>query len=394
MSLSIFCFIRRGFIAFILGGFFTTFIVAGNPIKVGMSGDLSGPSQLKGKQIKEGASAYFNHINDKGGVLGQRIEFIVKDDNSNVNLALNNTIEFVKSDDVDLLFAYLGVDAVARSLPVLKLFEDKQLHLFFAQNGAEPQRNFPYLPYATNFRASLMQETAYLVEHFVNQGHKKIAVFYQQDAHGRNGFEGVRIQLRQFQLGIHSEASYAIINSTTNMDKQARHIQKSNPDVIIIISNAKAAANFITAVKNVGCKASLAVVSSVGSDELLSLLNTKNREYAEKLVSSEVVPDFNSNLFAAKQYSTLMQRSFPKSQKSRVSFESFLAAKLLVSILEASKAPFTADHLAATLASNRVYDIGLEKPLTIDKRANQASQAVYLRTVSANQWRPLSIKGI
>ena len=110
-------------------------------------------------------------------------------------------------DRVFALFGYVGTPTVTRVLPMLKKFQDQTVYLFFPFTGAQPQREPPYADFAFNLRASYRQETAGLVDNFVSLGRKRIAVFYQADAYGRSGWEGVRRALREHGEKIVAEAT-------------------------------------------------------------------------------------------------------------------------------------------------------------------------------------------
>ena len=136
--------------------------------------------------------AYFDAVNAAGGVNGRQIVVRAYDDGYNPTPAIDNTIQLVEQDDVFLLFNYVGTPTVTRVLPLLSRYQDQSMYLFFPFTGAQPQREPPYEPYVFNLRASYRQETAGLVDNFVSAGRNRVAVFYQADAYGRSGWDGVK----------------------------------------------------------------------------------------------------------------------------------------------------------------------------------------------------------
>ena len=133
---------------------------------------LSGSSQSLGKELLSGAELYFEHINKKGGVKGQLLEWVVYDDQYTPNQTVKNTVRLIEKDQVDILFSYVGTPTVTRILPLLKQYQDKHINLYFPFTGAEPQRRPPYDAFVFNFRASYMQETSAIVNYFVKNGKK------------------------------------------------------------------------------------------------------------------------------------------------------------------------------------------------------------------------------
>ena len=61
---------------------------AQKPIKVGMPIPLSGPPALFGEPASKGAQMYVEEINAKGGVLGRKIELIIRDSKADANEAV------------------------------------------------------------------------------------------------------------------------------------------------------------------------------------------------------------------------------------------------------------------------------------------------------------------
>src|SRR5713226_441439 len=205
-------------------------------IVLGMSAAFTGPSKGLGIELYRGSKAYFDHVNSKGGVHGRKVVIKAYDDGYNPLPAIENTIRLVENDKVFLLFNYVGTPTTTRCLPLLKRYRDQSILLFFPFTGAQPQRQQPYGEFAFNLRASYYQETAGLVNHFVEIGRKRVAVFYQIDAYGRNGWEGVRSALARHDLKMTGEATYR--RGTTyaaSMKQQVDVLRKTDPDAVISI---------------------------------------------------------------------------------------------------------------------------------------------------------------
>src|SRR5262249_5873782 len=76
---------------------------AQKPIKVGMPIPLSGPPALFGDPASKGAMMYVEEVNAKGGVLGRKIELIVRDSKADANEAVRQARELILKDNVDFL---------------------------------------------------------------------------------------------------------------------------------------------------------------------------------------------------------------------------------------------------------------------------------------------------
>ncbi len=80
---------------------------AQKPIKVGMPIPLSGPPALFGDPASKGAQMYVDELNAKGGVLGRKIELIIRDSKADANEAVRVAREMILKDNVDFLVGTL-----------------------------------------------------------------------------------------------------------------------------------------------------------------------------------------------------------------------------------------------------------------------------------------------
>ena len=184
-------------------------------------------------------------------------------------------------------------------LPILKSNAQMHIYLFFPFTGAQPHRQPPYDEFVFNLRASYQQETGGLVDNFVREGRKRIAVFYQVDAYGRSGWDGVRSTLAQYGLRIVGEATYR--RGTTYSDslkQQVEILKATEPDAIISIGAYAACAAFIRDARDSGLNVPIANVSFVGTEFLINLLlkegRQSGRDYTGNLINSQVVPSYEA----------------------------------------------------------------------------------------------------
>jgi branched-chain amino acid transport system substrate-binding protein len=80
---------------------------AQKPIKVGMPIPLSGPPALFGDPASKGAQMYVDELNAKGGVLGRKVELIIRDSKADANEAVRVAREMILKDNVDFLVGTL-----------------------------------------------------------------------------------------------------------------------------------------------------------------------------------------------------------------------------------------------------------------------------------------------
>src|SRR5919108_551617 len=173
-----------------------------------MSAAFRGTAAGLGTEFYRGAQAYYDEVNLRGGVHGRAIAVVPLDDNYEPNPCIKNTIQLLEKEQVFTLSNYVGTPTLTRALPVIKRYAEQQVVLVGNFTGAQPQREAPYVDLVFNIRASYRQEMMALVERFWQQGARRFGVYYQIDAYGRSGTDGVARGLAQRNAKIVAEATY------------------------------------------------------------------------------------------------------------------------------------------------------------------------------------------
>lgn len=377
-------------------------------IEFGMSAPFTGPSRGLGIELYRGSKAYFDQVNAAGGVHGRRVIIRAYDDGYNPVPAIDNTVRLIEDDNVFLLFNYVGTPTTTRCLPLLKRERDRSMFLFCPFTGAQPHRQSPYDSFVFNLRASYYQETAGLVDHFVEVGRKRIAVFYQIDAYGRTGWEGVRAALGRHGLGMAGEATYRRGTPfDASLKEQVSMLRAGDPDAVICIGSYAACAGFVRDARDAGWSVPIANVSFVGSESMLALLRDAGRtagtDYTRGLLNSQVVPSYDDvTLPAVREYreamaarpplppQNLLTDPYTPAPPSFVSLEGFLNAKLLVAVLQKIGPPFERSRLRAAAESVRGLDLGIGEKLSFSPGDHQGSEKVYYTVVRDGRFEPLT----
>jgi branched-chain amino acid transport system substrate-binding protein len=381
---------------------------AQEPIRVGMSGAFSGPIRALGIEVYRGAMAYFQHVNQSGGIKGRPVRFFAYDDAYDPTIALENTVRLVEDDQVDVLFSFVGTPTVTRMLPLLKVYEEREIPLFFPVTGAEPQRRPPYNRFVFNLRASYAQEVEALVREFEALGKERFAILYQADSYGRSGWEGLRSALGHHSLHIVGEATYRRgFLYEQSMAEQVDILQAADPDVIISIATYAAAAAFVREARDRDWNVPVANVSFVSSETMLELLlreeQKSGRSYTHNLVNSQVVPSYQDySLWGVMEYRWIMDNcectmpeqispdAYTPLEYSFASFEGLLNAKVLTEML--AKMPwqsFTRPGDPGSEDISLLIYLGIGEPIFLGPSQRQGLHRVYFSTVRDKTFVPL-----
>lgn len=95
--------------------------VTAERVLLGQSVALTGPAAELGIQMRNGARAYFDHVNASGGVHGRRIELITLDDGYEPARTVPNPRRLIEEDRVFALFGHVGTPTSAAALNREKL---------------------------------------------------------------------------------------------------------------------------------------------------------------------------------------------------------------------------------------------------------------------------------
>lgn len=371
---------------------------------LGMSAAFTGANGEMGIEFYRGVMAYFDHINSQGGVNGWKIKILPRNDGYNPAPCFQNTVKFIQDDNVFALFSYVGTPTTTQILPLLQKLEQHNTVLLFPLTGSQPLRTSPFDQYVFNLRTSYFEETAGLVENLLALGRERIAVFYQNDAYGRNGWDGVRRTLRSHKKKIVSEAAYRRGASfDQDFTKEAALIMEGKPDAIICIGTYASQGAFIRDLRNAGHTLPVAGVSFANSDKMLDLLikagERAGKDYTTDLINTQVVPCYeDTSLPTVQLYRKLMDNykglpsipdaNYKPRRFSFVSFEGFLNAMLLEEIIRRMSDDPSRARIREIVQTIQNFDLGIGEKVDFSN-TNQGLHRVYFTTVRDQLFLPI-----
>src|SRR5258708_32287388 len=101
--------------------------VTKDAILLGQSVALTGAAAQLGIQMRNGMKAYFDHVNEHGGVHGRKIELITLDDGYEPARTVPNTKKLIEENKVFALIGYVGTPT---SVPAIPVFTAAKVPLF------------------------------------------------------------------------------------------------------------------------------------------------------------------------------------------------------------------------------------------------------------------------
>jgi branched-chain amino acid transport system substrate-binding protein len=312
-----------------------------NRIVFGQSAAFSGPAAQLGIQMNKGAKIFFDQLNASGGVNGHTIELRTLDDGYEPDRCKVNTEKLIK-DDVFALLGYVGTPTCVAALP---LINDARIPFFGPFTGAEALRD-PFSKVVFHLRASYYDETGLIVKQLTSLGLQKIAVFYQNDAYGKAGLEGVKRALKP--LGLEPIALGTVERNTVDVAKAVAEIAPKMPDAVVQISAYKSCAAFIREARKAGYGGTFYNVSFVGTQALADELGKEGRG----IMVSQVMPfPFSTTTPISREYLDAVRKAGPDAQPNYSSMEGYLAAKVLTEGLRRAGRGMSRESLITGLES-------------------------------------------
>ena len=202
--------------------------VTDDEIRIGNLMPYTGPLSAFGA-IGKAEAAYFDMINERGGINGRKVRFISYDDKSDPSSALDLTRGLVERDNVLLMFGSFGTEA---NLAVRKFLNDRQIPQLFVASGddewSNPSAHHWTIGWQPSFRSEGRIYANYLQAFYPG---KKIVVLWQNDQFGRALFRGLQDGLGPLTRNIIVDIAYEA--SDAHLDTHLSILKQSGADIFI-----------------------------------------------------------------------------------------------------------------------------------------------------------------
>ncbi|MBF6212266.1 ABC transporter substrate-binding protein [Nocardia puris] len=212
-------------------------------IKLGGVYPLSGPASAYGEMPK-GVRAYFDYVNaERGGVAGRQVEYLVRDDGYQPPKTVEETRRLVEQDRVFALFQTLGTPT---SSAVWDYVGQQEVPHVFVAGGATKWGADTDHPWTIGWQPSYRAEGRAFAEYVrTHRPGATVAVLYQNDDFGKDLLDSFRESVRDSDIRIVAEQSYAVTDPT--VDPQLRNLATSKADVLLNFSTPKFASQALAA---------------------------------------------------------------------------------------------------------------------------------------------------
>ncbi|MFF4361430.1 ABC transporter substrate-binding protein [Streptomyces sp. NPDC001604] len=211
-------------------------------IKLGGIYPLSGPASAYGT-ISKGVAAYFKYVNDKGGIDGRKVQFVVRDDGYQPPKAVEEARRLVEQEKVFAVFQTLGTPSTAA---VWDYLNKQKVPQPFVATGASVWGTDDQHPWTIGWQPNYVAEARVYAKYLKEEKpNAKVAVLYQNDDFGKDLLGGFKKAVAGSGIKVVAEESYEVTDPSVSA--QMASLARSKADVLLNITTPKFASQALAA---------------------------------------------------------------------------------------------------------------------------------------------------
>ncbi|MEC1525009.1 ABC transporter substrate-binding protein [Neobacillus niacini] len=329
--------------------------VTDTSIKIGAWLPLTGPIASHGITQRIGMNAYFEMINEQGGINNRKIEWIVEDNAYDPQKSVSIARKLVERDKV---FAIVGSNGTAQNAATFPYF-DKENTPFMPGLGNAPEWWNPVKPYLFGVQVLYENQSRALGRWAAKEGAKSILVVHSDPAYFENQAKNVEPGVKSFDPNIKVEFM-PVKFGTTDYAPIALQIQNSKPDAIVIIQSVDELVALAKALDRQNVKMPLYTYAPNVSNDTLEL--GSNAVEGLRAMSFTVPP--TADIPEVEEYRNALKKSEPDARPDYQSLFTWAQAKVFTEALKQVKGPLTRENFIKSLESMKNYETGILPPVT------------------------------
>jgi branched-chain amino acid transport system substrate-binding protein len=218
-------------------------------IKIGHTCPYSGPASAYGVNGKA-VVAFFDMINDKGGINGRKVKVISLDDGYSPPKTVELIRQLVEQEKVLCTHNTLGT---APNTAIHKYMNAKKVPHLYLATGASKWGDPKRFPWTMGYQPDYHTEAVIYAKHILaNVKDARIGVLMQNDDYGKDYWEGFKEGLGKEANRVVKHVTYEINEPT--VDSQIIQLKAADANVFFNIATPKFAAQAIRKIADLGWK--------------------------------------------------------------------------------------------------------------------------------------------
>jgi branched-chain amino acid transport system substrate-binding protein len=327
---------------------------SGKPIRIGASLPLTGDFSEPGKAARQGYEVWQKTVNDQGGLLGRKVEIVIRDDASDQNTVVADYNALISREKVDML---LGTFSSLLNLPASTVAE-RNRKLYVEPAGGAPEifaRGYKHIFFAQQATADKQGDVfaQYILDLPADKRPKTAAYPSLDDPFALPVLNGIREKFEKAGIRTVYRTKYASEN--TNFDSIANAVKSAKPDVLMHGATFADGVNFVRALDKVGFRPTYFFQTSAPSfaDQYSKGVGVKNTEGTFYAVSWDAKAKTPGNAEFVKAYNAMFGAGEPAEDAA----DAFAAAQVMQAAVKAVGGIDDQTKLADWIRGNTVETI-------------------------------------
>ena len=318
-------------------------IAADSAIKIGNTAPYSGPASAYGT-IARAEAAYFQMLNDQGGINGRKIEFESLDDGYSPSKTVEQTRKLVEQDEVLAIFSAVGT---APNISVQKYLNIKKVPQLFVSSGATRWNDPKQFPWTVGFNPTYELEGRLYAKYILKtKPDAKIAVITPNEDAGKDYLRGFKDGLGEHVGQIVAETTYLTTDPT--IDSQMVTMRESGADVFFAEATPKFAAQALRKAASMGWKP-LTILPTV-SNSVSAVLEPAGLENVIGVVTGLYLKDPTDPRWAddagQQEFSAWMKKYQPNASPGDLfNVQGYTVAQVMTAVLKNCNGDYSRDNI-------------------------------------------------
>lgn len=322
-------------------------------VKVATVTGFTGPNAATSEEGAIVAKGYIAMINDKGGVHGNKLVVVTKDDQYDPRKTVEMVNEAITQDNV---VALMNGSGTANTGALIKsgILNKYKVPLVGVFSGSELIRG-PGSEQIFHTRASYGEEVMKIARLLPTIGLNKVAVLYQDDGFGASINDGIAKAAQEFKFTVVAKSAYK--PGETDFTKHAKELIAARPQAILLMGVPDAVNRFMKAYDAPVGASQIYTLSYVQPQGLVSFAGERR---VRGMGITQVVPNPNSvSLPLAKEFQAFLKSPYGKGATSDpINFEIYLNTRLLVEAIKLAGPNPTPEKVTQALTTMHNYRLG------------------------------------
>lgn len=306
-------------------------------------------------------AAYFEMINERGGINGRKIRFISYDDNSDPSTAIDLTRMLVERDDVLLMFGSFGTFG---NLAARQYLNERQVPQLFVASGDDEWSNPKAFHWTMGWQPTFRSEgriyANYIQAAYPN---RKIVALWQNDQFGRDLFKGLEEGLGDLKRMIIVDIAYE--SSDAYLASHVSILKSTGADIFVFAGSPENAARVIRTASELNWHPVFFLNDQSAS--IATALRPAGLENSVGVISTSFLKDPNDPAWkddpAIKGWPQFLEKYFPGGDRDdSAALYGYAAAETLVHVLKQCGDDLSRENVMRQAASLKQHQVSVLLP--------------------------------